>query len=236
MRAVTIPIAQSFYVVGGTMRTDARSYVRRDADEELYNGLMANEFCHVLTARQMGKSSLMLRTAARLREAGIGVAALDLTGIGTNLSPEQWYSGLIVQLGDRFNLEDQLLEFWRANVSLGPMQRWISAIRKVLLPSRPGRLAIFIDEIDAVASLSFSTDEFFSGIRECYNLRNENAEMNRLTFCLLGVANPSDLIRDTRTTPFNVGRRIELNDFTEQEALALAEGLGGTTAENNALL
>lgn len=236
MTAVSIPLAQSFYVVGGTMRTDARSYVRRDADEELYAGLMANEFCHVLTARQMGKSSLMLRTAARLREAGIGVAALDLTGIGTNLSPEQWYSGLIVQLGDRFNLEDQLLEFWRANVSLGPMQRWISAIRKVLLPSRRGRLAIFIDEIDAVASLSFSTDEFFSGIRECYNLRNENAEMNRLTFCLLGVANPSDLIRDTRTTPFNVGRRIELNDFTEHEALPLAEGLGRTTAENYALL
>src|SRR6185503_9216286 len=100
----------------------------------------------------------------------------------------------------------------------------------------PGRLAIFIDEIDAVASLNFSTDEFFSGIRECYNLRHEDAEMNRLTFCLLGVVNPSDLIRDTRTTPFNVGRRIELNDFTEQEVRPLAEGLGRTMAENWPLL
>ena len=218
------------------MRPDAPSYVRRDADEELYAGLTENEFCHVLTARQMGKSSLMLRTATRLRASGIAVAALDLTGIGTNLSPEQWYSGLIVQLGDRLNLEDELLEFWKANVSLGPMQRWISAIRKVVLPLRPGRLVIFIDEIDAVSSLGFSTDEFFSGIRECYNLRNEDDEMNRLTFCLLGVVNPSDLIRDTRTTPFNVGRRIELNDFTEQEALPLAEGLGGSAAENYALL
>lgn len=236
MSAVSIPIAQSFYVVGGTMRPDARSYVHRDADEELFQGLMANEFCHVLTARQMGKSSLMLRTAMRLRDSGIRVAALDLTGIGTNLTPEQWYSGLIVQLGDRLNLEDRLLEFWKANFTLGPMQRWISAIRKVVLPFHVGRLAIFIDEIDAVASLSFSTDEFFAGIRECYNLRNENADMNRLTFCLLGVANPSDLIRDTRTTPFNVGRRIELNDFTEREALPLAEGLGRSAAENHALL
>ena len=236
MSAPSIPIAQSFYVVGGTMRADARSYVRRDADEELYQGLMENEFCHVLTARQMGKSSLMLRTATRLRESGIGVAALDLTGIGTNLSSEQWYSGLIVQLGDRLNLEDQLLEFWQANLSVGPMQRWISAIRKVVLPLHPGRLAIFIDEIDAVASLGFSTDEFFSGIRECYNLRNENADINRLTFCLLGVANPSDLIRNTRTTPFNVGRRIELNDFSAQEALPLAQGLGRSADENYALL
>jgi WD40 repeat protein len=236
MSALPISSALSFYVVGGTMRPDAQSYVRRSSDEELFAGLMENEFCHVLTARQMGKSSLMLRTAARLRKSGIGVAVLDLTGIGTNLSPEQWYSGLIVQLGDRLNLEDELLEFWSANRSIGPMQRWISAIRKVVLPSRPGRLAIFIDEIDAVASLNFSTDEFFSGIRECYNLRNEDAEMNRLTFCLLGVVNPSELIRDTRTTPFNVGRRIELDDFTEEEALPLAEGLGRSAAENQALL
>lgn len=218
------------------MRIDAQSYVRRDADEELYTGLMENEFCHVLTARQMGKSSLMLRTAASLRASGIGVAALDLTGIGTNLSPEQWYSGLMIQMGDRLNLEDELLEFWKANISLGPMQRWVSAIRKVVLPLRRERLAIFVDEIDAVASLNFSTDEFFSGIRQCYNLRNEDADMNRLTFCLLGVASPSDLIRDTRTTPFNVGRRIELNDFTEQEALPLAEALGHSSAENRTLL
>jgi len=225
-----------FYVVGGTMWPDAQSYVRRSCDEELYAGLVENDFCHVLTARQMGKSSLMVRTAARLRKSGIRVAALDLTGIGTNLTPEQWYSGLIVQLGDRLKLEDELLDFWSANLSIGPMQRWISAIRKVVLPARAGRLVIFIDEIDAVASLSFSTDEFFSGIRECYNLRNEDAEMNRLTFCLLGVVNPSELISDTRTTPFNVGRWIELNDFTQQEALPLAEGLGRSAAENTTLL
>jgi WD40 repeat protein len=236
MSVLPILSAPSFYVVGGTMRPDAESYVRRNSDEELYTGLIENDFCHVLTARQMGKSSLMLRTAARLRKAGIHVAALDLTGIGTNISPEQWYSGLTVQLGDRLNLEDELLDFWSLNLSIGPMQRWISAIRKVVLPSRAGRLAIFIDEIDAVASLNFSTDEFFSGIRECYNLRNEDAEMNRLTFCLLGVVNPSELIRDTRTTPFNVGRRIELNDFTEQEASSLAEGFRRSAAENEALL
>ena len=236
MSAITLPNTSGFYVAGGTMRPDAGSYVVRHADEELYQGLLKNEFCHVLTARQMGKSSLMLKTAARLRQADIGVAALDLTGIGTNLSPEQWYSGLIVQLGDRLNLEDELLEFWWANTALGPMQRWISAIRKVVLPLHPGRLAILIDEIDAVASLDFSTDEFFAGIRECFNLRNEDAEINRLTFCLLGVASPADLIRDTRTTPFNVGRRVELTDFTEAEAQRLAPGLGRSISENRALL
>jgi hypothetical protein len=39
-------------------------------------------------------------------------------------------------------------------------------------------------------------------------------------------AAPSDLIRDPWTTPFNVGRRMELHDFTEAEAAPLAQGLG----------
>src|SRR5205085_11161453 len=60
---------------------------------------------------------------------------------------------------------------------------------------------------------------------ECYNRRAEDPEFARVTFCLLGVASPSDLIQDTRTTPFNIGRRIELTDFTEAEAAPLAAGL-----------
>src|SRR5262249_32910529 len=92
-------------------------------------------------------------------------------------------------------------------------------------PQLARRLVIFIDEIDAVRSLPFSTDEFFAAIRECYNRRTQDAEYHRLTFCLLGVATPSDLIRDTRTTPFNIGRRIELADFTEAEAAPRARGL-----------
>ena len=93
-----------------------------------------------------------------------------------------------------------------------------------------------MDEIDAVRSLPFSTDEFFAGIRECFNRRSSDPQMERLTFCLLGVATPSDLIRDTRTTPFNIGRRVELTDFTEPEAIPLLQGLGANVDAGSALL
>ncbi|AIE86037.1 WD40 repeat domain-containing protein [Fimbriimonas ginsengisoli] len=52
-----------------------------------------------------------------------------------------------------------------------------------------------------------------------------------MTFCLLGAALPSDLIRDVRTTPFNVGKRIELRDFTLEEARAFTPVLGANGAE-----
>lgn len=225
-----------FYVIGGTLQRNAPSYVPRQADKDLYEGLAEGKFCYVLTSRQMGKSSLMVRTAARLREEGAAVAVLDLTAIGQNLSTEQWYDGLLTRTGQQLDLEDELEDFWVEQERLGAMQRWMRAIREVVLARYKGRVVIFLDEIDAVRSLPFSTDEFFAGIREFYNRRTEDPELERLTFCLLGVATPSDLIRDTRTTPFNIGQRVELRDFNEREAAPLAEGFGRGTQPGEALI
>ena len=91
--------AASFYVTGGTLRQDAPSYVERQADKDLFEALTRGEFCYVLTSRQMGKSSLMVHTAAHLRQEGIAVVVLDLTAVGQNLSAEQWYGALLRRVG-----------------------------------------------------------------------------------------------------------------------------------------
>lgn len=221
-------MSEGFYVTGGTLQRDAPSYVVRQADDALYAGLRAANFCYVLTSRQMGKSSLMVRVAGRLRaEAQAKVVILDLTAIGQNLTAEQWYDGLLSRVGQQLDCEDELEDFWADNERLGPLARWVAALREVALPHATGPLVVFVDEIDAVRSLPFSTDEFFAALRELYNRRTEDAALQRLTFCLLGVATPSDLIRDTRTTPFNIGTRIELADFQPHEAAPLAAGFAG---------
>src|SRR6266536_2825035 len=84
------PEYDRFYITGGTLPHDAPSYVHRKADEEVYSSLLNREFCYLLTSRQMGKSSLMVRAAERLRREGISVAVLDLTSVGQSVTPEQW--------------------------------------------------------------------------------------------------------------------------------------------------
>jgi len=226
--------ATPFYVTGGTLPGDAASYVLRRADNALFAGLLAGEFCYVLDSRQMGKSSLMIRTAARLESEGITVIKLDLTAVGLDLSAEQWYFGLLEGLG--CDLEAELEAFWEAHRPLGPLQRWFKAIEEVLLTHTDAPVVIFVDEIDIVRSLPFRTDEFFAGVRECYNRRASDANMKRLSFCLLGVTTPSDLIEDVAMTPFNIGTRIELNDFTAEEASLLGHGLGGRGRDGAELL
>src|SRR5204862_6558135 len=113
---------------------DAPCYVEREADRLLYQALGRGEFCYVLTSRQMGKSSLMNRTAVRLRADGVTVAVLDLTALGENQSAEQWYWGLLDLLGRRLGMEDALDDFWQEHEALGPLRRWMAAIQEVVLP------------------------------------------------------------------------------------------------------
>ncbi len=227
MKRASLDLQPEFYVAGGTLRNDAPSYVVRGADCELYEALHAGELCFVLTARQTGKSSLMVRTASRLRGDGALAVVLDLTALGQEVTSAQWYYALAQSTAAQIGISlDAFEDFWERQEQCSPLQCWLRFLLEVLLPATAHRrIIIFMDEIDIVRSLPFSTDEFFASIRELYNRRAEQPDLARLTFCLLGVASPSDLIRNTQATPFNVGRRIELSDFSLGEAAPLATGL-----------
>ena len=216
------------YQVGGSLHNQDISYVEREADAQLYNALCQGEFCYVLNSRQMGKSSLLVRTKHRLEKIGFCCSAIDLTGIGSEyISPEQWYRGIISQLYLGFNLVSKvnLKSWWKEQANITLVQRLNNFILDILLVEfREPKLVIFIDEIDSIFSLPFSSDDFFAFIRFCYNQRAIAPEYQRINFAIFGVATPSSLIRDKQRTPFNIGQAIQLTGFSLDKSLSLAQG------------
>lgn len=235
----TVIAERDFFITGGTLPAGASSYVERAADRALFDHLIAGRFCYVFNARQMGKSSLCVRTMQRLDGAGVRCAFVDLTKIGgRNATAEQWYAGIAFEIGRTLGLRREFLAYWKEHEQVTPMQRMFGALRDVALEKSGAPLAVLFDEIDATRSLPFSADEFFAAIRESYNRRVQDPVYERLTFCLLGVAVPSDLITSPTSTPFNIGERVYLRDFSLEEAVVLAQGfqVGVTDAEARALV
>ncbi len=221
----------NFYQIGASLPVDAPSYVQRQADEEFYQKLRAGKFCYVLNSRQMGKSSLRVQTMQRLQKQGTICAAIDLTGIG-KVSQQQWYGGIVYNLSESCQLEDKFdfdwQEWWQKHQTvLSPVQCLNLFIEKVLLAKIQQPIVIFVDEIDKVLSQDFSLDDFFALIRFFQNQRVDNPIFQRLTFALLGVATPGDLIRNKTQTPFNIGEAIELHGFQINEVEPLINGLRG---------
>jgi formylglycine-generating enzyme required for sulfatase activity len=217
-------IDETFFVAGGTLKATTPSYVKRPADDELFEAVMAGQLCYVLTPRQMGKSSLMTRASRRLEEQGIRTASIDLTSIGTQVTAQQWYTSIISQLNRRLNLGIDAQEWCKQQEGLAQVQILISFIEEIILERITGRAVVFIDEIDSTLNLDFR-DDFFAGLRALYNARTDKPAFERISFVLLGVASPSDLIADRARTPFNIGRAIALQEFDFEHAQVLQEGL-----------
>jgi WD40 repeat protein len=216
-----------FFTAGGTLSRAALSYIPREADEKLYRALSSGLYAYLLNSRQMGKSSLAVRTLDRLRGQGVTCAMVDLTRLGgQNLTATQWYAALTREAMFGAGAQIDLAGWMRESQQIAPARAFFDFLEGPLLDAVSGNLVLLLDEIDVTQNLNFDTDGFYAGIRDLYNRRSIDSRLNRLTFCLVGVALPSDLISDPRVTPFNIGERIVLRDFTAEELAAYGTQLG----------
>lgn len=224
------------YKVGGSLEKDAPSYVVRSCDEQFYDALKENEFCYVLNSRQMGKSSLRVQAMARLQKENIACGVIDISAIGThNITPSEWYISFVTRLVKSLGIKIKVKEWWYEREELSLIERFAEFIEEVLLVEIPQQIVIFIDEVDSIFKFDFK-DDFFALIRAFYNQRPDNPALKRLSFALIGVATPSDLIEDKQRTPFNIGRAIDLYGFKLEEVQPLAKGLEGKVEQPLSLL
>jgi hypothetical protein len=132
---------REFFVSGGTMKPNAPSYVERTADRELLDAARAGEFCYVLTCRQMGKSSLMVRTAEKLRQEETLTAIVDLSQIGErreSVSAESWYWAIARSIAKDLDLArgdgmSELKTWWKDRNDVPHTQRFSEFLEEFVL-------------------------------------------------------------------------------------------------------
>jgi formylglycine-generating enzyme required for sulfatase activity len=197
--------------VGGPVDATEQVYVVRASDREFIKQLRAGEYVNVVTSRQMGKTSLVYRTMALMEGEGYRFAYFDLSPLKNEDSPQLYFQGVVKALARKLKLDLDLPQFWARHadesLSLGFMDFF-----RVALERLDGRIVIILDEIDSTLERDF-TDDLFTAIRSLYTSRPEEPALKRLSFCLVGVATPNELIKARRTTPYNIGRTLWLADF-----------------------
>ena len=217
---------KDFYAVGGTMPVRTPSYVERTCDRELFELTQNGELAYVLSPRQTGKRSLMVKTAQRLEdEEGLLPAIVDFNGLGSPRDLDQFCREVAQAVAEELQSEIDVRQLWASLPGRTAVRR-LERFYLRLLEERPGqRFVIFLDEIENSLLFDFPADDFWAALRAWWNAGQRDEDRKRLSFVLIGVASPDDMIVDARRTPFNVGTAVHLGDFELEEARRLADGV-----------
>lgn len=216
---------KSPFQVGKSLSEDAESYIRRPADRRILELLREGELCLLLAPRQCGKSSLLLRAKARLREERFAVAYVDLQKCGRFTDPNSWFFSVADKIATELKIPGNVGGWWKEHSDFTPTYRFDRFMENVVLGEIAGRVVVLFDEVDSVLKMPFS-DDFFIGIRAMVNASASDPAFRRLTMALAGMARPTEFVKDRSRTPFNVGQSVPVEDFSIQELQFFLDVLG----------
>ncbi|MBT8100192.1 MAG: AAA-like domain-containing protein, partial [Gammaproteobacteria bacterium] len=216
---VELDATGEFFSVGTPLHAVRAGYIRRRADDLLYEAAIAGRYAHIIAPDRSGKSSLISATAARLEGNAIRVAVLDLGQIGVREGAKdagRWYYNVAYRLLRQLRIRFDLQEWWQDKSVLSNRQRLLEFYAEVILENVQQSIVIFVDEIQCIANLPFA-DQLLASVRSAHNARTTDPDFTRLTFVLLGECDPQSLIDEPESSPFSATQAVPLDDFSRND-------------------
>ena len=213
---------------GGAVDLASEFYVVRPTDEGFRQAVTRwDSIILVKGARQMGKTSLLARGLHQAREAGARVALSDFQKLSLqNLqSAESFFQALGGFLADQLDLDVLPDATWDKRRS--PNINFERFLRREVLGKISGHLVWGLDEVDRLFTCSFGS-EVFGLFRSWHNERalDPTGPWSRLTLAIAYATEAHLFIKDVNQSPFNVGTRLDLEDFTLEQVIDLNDRYG----------
>jgi DNA-binding SARP family transcriptional activator len=219
--------------VGGAMPLDSPFYVVRPTDHELAAAIdRQDSIVLVKGTREVGKSSLLIRGLHRARRTGARVVLTDLQGLNAAdlETAEPLLLALAQSIADALNLDVAPSDVWDAR--RGSNLNFRRYLIREVLGTLSAPLVWGLDQVDRL----FARDpgsELFGLFRSWYNERalDPAGPWSRLTLVMSYATEAHLFITDADQSPFNVGTRLTLDDFTRDQVAELNRRYGGPLKE-----
>lgn len=203
--------------IGGAVPLGSEFYVQRPVDVELQASMSKRDSIVLIKgARQMGKTSLLARGLQYSREHAIKTVSTDLQKFNAESfrSIKNFYLALGESFADQLEIGIEPAGLWEDR--RGPNANFERFMRKAVLQRLEGPVVWAMDEVDRLFSTPFGT-EFFGLLRSWHNERalDPSGPWTALTIAIAYASEAHLFITDLNQSPFNVGTRLNLEDFTQ---------------------
>jgi AAA-like domain/Protein kinase domain/TIR domain len=205
--------------VYGAVPLNSRFYIIRPTDRAMHTAIVRREsIVLVKGARQMGKTSLLARGMQQARDAKAKVVLTDFQKLNASHleSIESLFLTLAEMIADQLEIDTLPDQVWSPR--RGPSMNFEGYIRRYVLGKTEQSVVWGLDEVDRLATCKYAS-EVFGLFRSWHNERSLDPEgpWNRLTM-IIGYATEAHLfITDLNQSPFNVGTKLVLEDFTPEQ-------------------
>ncbi|MBN1219126.1 MAG: AAA-like domain-containing protein [Anaerolineae bacterium] len=218
----------------GTVSLRSKFYIEREEDALLKNQVVKRRSITTIQApRQTGKSSLLERGLHYARKNEVKVIKLDLQGLDkVDLDSSDTFLRVLAEfIADRMDLDSAIVvEIWER--PLAPKRKLTAFMQKHILSTHDDPIILALDEADRLLETDFYAD-FFGLIRFWYNEGASDDEWEKLNTVLVISTEPHLFIDDIGQSPFNVGLKLNLEDFDEAQIRDLNRRYGGPVQEQD---
>jgi DNA-binding winged helix-turn-helix (wHTH) protein len=208
---------------GGALPLHSILYISRSSDDEFCHAIARHDsIVLVKGARQVGKTSLLARGLEAARMVGAQVLLIDFQHFG----PAAFESAgkLLLAMAELIAYQIELPaaphENW--NDLLSPSSNFERFMRRKVLADEESYFVLALDEVDRLFNHDYAS-EILGLFRSWHNLRalDPSGPWSRLTIAIAYATEAHLFISDLNQSPFNVGTRLTLEDFTVEQLAEL---------------